>query len=84
VAETPSGSQGQQQTRGRRYRSESRTRRESAERRGERGRSIERRERSYDPRSNSMDTNRSRSRSAFRDRNTGGLMPARLYDLSRA
>ena len=83
VAETPREGRGREQGRGGRYRSESRTRRESAERRGSRGRSIERRERSYDPRSNSLDTNRERSRSAFRDKNTGNLLPNRLYTLSK-
>jgi hypothetical protein len=48
-----------------------------------RGRSIERRERSYDPRSNSLETNRERSRSAFRDKNTGSLLPNRFYNLSK-
>ena len=83
VAETPREGRGREQHRGGRYRSESRTRRESAERRGSRGRSIERRERSYGPRSNSLDTNRECSRSAFRDRNTGNLLPNRLYTLSK-
>jgi len=83
VAETPREGRGREQGRGGRYRSESRTRRESAERRGSRGRSIERRERSYDPRSNSLETNRERSRSAFRDKNTGSLLPNRLYTLSK-
>jgi hypothetical protein len=84
VAGAPRGGRDHGPSRGRRDRSESRTRRESNERRGDRGRSIERRERSYNPRANSMSTNRSRSRSAFRDRMTGTLLPTRLYYLSKA
>ena len=84
VAETPRGGRGHGSYRGRRDRSVSGTRRESEERRGDRGRSIARRERSYNPRANSMSTNRSRSQSAFRDRNTGNLMPTRLFNLSKA
>jgi hypothetical protein len=83
VAETPREGRGRDRGHGGRNRSESRTRRESAERHGPRGRSIERRERSYDPRSNSLATNRERSRSAFRDKNTGNLLPERLYSLSK-
>jgi hypothetical protein len=66
--------------RGRSYSRENRERAQS----GSRGRSIRRREASYDPRGVSMSTNRSRSQSAFRDRNTGALIESRLYSLSRA
>ena len=81
VAETPQGDRGRSSTdaRGSRGRSQSRDRRD-----GPRGRPMaRRREGSYDPRGASMSTNRSRSASAFRDRNTDDLLPERLYTLSR-
>jgi hypothetical protein len=80
VAETPLEGRGRQgRHEGGRGRDESRNRRD-----GSRGRSLaRRREHSYDPRGASCSTNRSRSASAFRDRNTDELLDDRLYSLSR-
>ena len=88
VAETPRVDSGRATTDARgadRGRSASR-RREDRERAddGSRGRSIRRREGSYDRRGVSMITNRSRSQLALRDRNTSDVLPTRLYNLSRA
>jgi hypothetical protein len=81
VAETPQANRGRQgpADAGGRGRAQSRDCRD-----GSRGRSVaRRRERSYDPRGASCSTTRSRSASAFRDRNTDDLLDDRLYTLSR-
>ena len=80
VAEAPQANRGRQDAAiGGRGRSQSRDRRD-----GSRGRSVaRRRERSYDPRGASVSTTRSRSASAFRDRNTDDLLDDRLHTLSR-
>ena len=79
VAETPDHYAGRARDQpAPRRRDESRDRRD-----GPRGRSAaRRREGSYDPRGASCSTNRSRSKSAFRDRYTDALIEDRLYSLS--